>query len=237
MNRANAFKAAVVGTLALGALAASAAPAQAQGDRLNLTGSANLSNAPGSGGAELFIDFLLNASTPNPNVPGTITAVETINGAFDPEITPGTTGTIRDLTVSMSGVVGTPVNNFVTIGGYSFTLNSTPEGNTFGPISLVDTGAGTSAFFGVFGTVTGGDFGTTSRNFTGIFTAQFSDMSPDEVFNAVNSGGTLPVGFSAEFSVGSVVPEPSTYLLLGTGIAGLGLFGLRSRRRSTGGVA
>lgn len=229
---------AVAGALALGALVASTA--QAQSDHLNFGGSARVSDAPGSGGSQLFIDFLQDADTPNPGDPGTIRAVETIDGAFDPEITVGTTGAIRDLTISTSGVENTPVSNFITIGGYSFTLTSSAPGSgdvNFGPIALDGNGGGTSASLGVFGTVTGGDFGTTVRNFTGLFTAQFAGMTPTEVFNAVNSGGALPVSFSANITVGSVVPEPSTYLLLGTGIAGLGLFGLRSRRRSSGGIA
>jgi hypothetical protein len=222
----------VVGALALGALVASTTTAQAQtGSRLNFTGSANVANADESG-VNLFIDFL--AEGPG----GSVTAVETVSGVFDPEIVPGMTiGNITDLTVSPTGVVGLPVDPFVTIGGYTFTLTSAPEGSTFGPISLIGTPAGTSALFGAFGTVTGGDLGDNVYGFTGIFTAQFANQTPAQVFNAVNSGGTLPVGFSAEFTVGSVVPEPSTYLLLGTGIAGLGLFGLRSRRRTSGGVA
>jgi hypothetical protein len=221
----------MVGTLAFGALVASATMVQAQ-DRLNFTGSADLHDVPGSGGSQLFIDFLVGGTTSGAG--GTVNAVETISGAFDPEITPGMVGQITDLTVDATGVVGTPVDPFVSIGGYTFTLTSSPDGNVFGPISLNGTPAGTSGFFGVFGTVTGGDFGTTTRNYTGIFTAQFAGQTPEQVFNAVNSGGTLPVGFSAEFIIGeaSVVPEPSTYLLLASGLGGLGLVSFR-RRRST----
>jgi|SRR5688572_14768251 hypothetical protein len=231
MGRSYMAKAAVVGALAFGALVASAPAAEAQ-DRLNFTGSANLFDAPGSGGTLLFIDFLTGATGGPPT--GTVTAKETINGVFDPEIVPDVTmGTIRDLTVGPTGVVGVPISNFLTIGGYTFSLNSTAEGNTFGPLSLIGTPAGTSGFFGVFGTVTGGDFGSMMHNYTGVFTAQFAGMTPDEVFAAVNSGGTLPVGFSAEFAIQqAVIPEPSTYLLMATGLGALGFIGRRRRTQA-----
>jgi hypothetical protein len=52
----------MVGTLAFGALVASATMVQAQ-DRLNFTGSADLHDVPGSGGSQLFIDFLIGGTT------------------------------------------------------------------------------------------------------------------------------------------------------------------------------
>jgi hypothetical protein len=217
----------MAGALALG-MAVTATTAEAQ--RLNFTGSANLYDAPGSMGTQLYIDFLTAASmggTPT----GTVTAVETIDGPFDPEIVPNvTTGTIQDLTVSSTGVVGAPISPFLTMQGYTFTLTEAAAGNAFGPISLIGTPAGTSGFFGIYGTVTGGDFGSNVLPYVGIFTAQFAGQSPEEVFNQVNSGGTLPVGFSAEFRV---VPEPSTYLLMATGLGALGFIGRRRRTSTT----
>jgi len=229
MNRSFFIKAAAVATLSLGAVLAPTS-AQAQ-SRLNITGSANLLNQPGSGGANLLIDFLFGSPEPTtagtPN--GTVTAVPTISGAFLPGITVGTQGNILDLVVSPSGFVGTPIANFMTIGGYTFSLNSAPSGNSFGPISLFDIGTGTTATFGVRGFVTGGSFGTTPTAYQGVFTAQFSGLTPTQVFNTINTGGSLPVSFSGEFTV-NAVPEPSTYALLATGIGALGLVARRRRQ-------
>jgi hypothetical protein len=235
MNRSYAVKATVVGALAFGALAAVPQNVQAQ-DELNFTGSANLFDAPGSMGTQLFIDFLTNGSVGGPPT-GTVEAIETISGAFLPEVTVGTVGTITDLTVSAAGVVGAPVSPFLTIGGYTFTLEDAPLAGpgpfNFGPITLVDVpGLGTVGFFGVTGTVTGGDYGPTERMFEGLFTAQFIGDTPAEVFAQVNSGGTLPVSYSATFEVHemNVIPEPSTYILVASGMAVIGVIGRRRAR-------
>lgn len=220
-SRSVVARAAVVGSLAFGALVASTSSVQAQ-DHLNFTGTAQLSDVEGNP-SQLFINFL-GANG------GSIFATETIDGAFTSTIVPGSVGTIQDLVVESGGVVGLPVDPFIGIGGFSFTLTGAPNGNTFGPISLFDIGSGTAGTFGFSGIVTGGAFGDTGRNYQGVFTAQFAGQSPEDVFNQVNSGGTLPVSFSANVIVSqSVVPEPSTYLLLATGLGALALVGLRRR--------
>lgn len=228
-SRSLAGRAAAIAGLAFGALVVSTTTARAQ-DVLNFTGNAELRNADATG-TNLFIDFLANGATDGPG--GTVSALQTISGAFTSGISVGTVGDITDLTVSPSDVVGLPVNNFLTIGGYTFNLTGTfpaqPTGPfSFGPLAVYASGGGTSANFGVFGTVSGGSF-STARTFQGIFTAQFVNRTPAQVFGQVDSGGTLPVSFSATFTTGSVVPEPSTYVLLATGLGVLALVGLRRR--------
>ena len=211
------------------ALAAVAAPMSAEAQsRLNFEGSASFSSGPA--GSDMLIDFLSAGQISGPPT-GTVIAVETISGEFTPEITVGTTGVIRDLQFAGNSVVGAPVADFVSIGGYTFSLGGVDAGGNFGPISLFEIGGSTTAAFSVFGTVTGPDFAA-PRNYQGIFTTQFSGQSMATVQNSIMSpNGTMPVAISAEFIVADaqVVPEPATVALLGTGIVGLGLFGVRRR--------
>jgi len=231
MNRTFFLKAASVATLSVAAIATTATDAQAQSE-LNFEGSALVRDQPGSGGANLLIDFLVGGSTSGTPI-GTVEAIETIGSEFA-GVAVGDEGTITDLVANNSGFVGLPVNPLLTIGGYTFTLTGSPSGNTFGPISLFDIGTGTIATFGVNGTVTGGSFGTSMRSFQGAFSAQFAGESPEEVFDAINVGGTRAVSFSAEFVVApqQVIPEPSTYALLATGIGALGLVARRRRTQA-----
>ena len=212
------------------ALAAMVAPASAEAQaRLNFEGSARFSSGPA--GSALLIDYLSAGEVAGPPS-GTVLAIETIDGEFVPEISVGTPGVIQDMQFDAGGVVGTPIADFLTIGGYTFSLEGMDAGGNFGPITLIPvTPTSTLLAYGVFGTVSGPDF-MSPRNYQGIFTAQFAGQSLAQVQSAIMSpNGTAAVSFSAEFIVAEaqVVPEPSTYILLATGLGALGLVGLRRR--------
>jgi hypothetical protein len=212
---------------------------------LNFGGSAIFRDQPLSGGANLFVDFLQAAApSTEPTVANTtggiVNAVPTTT--FPGVVTSpvATTGQIQDLIVGAGGVLGAstgagvsagglPIANFLTIGGYTFSLTGSSTGGTFGGITLSPNQFGTSATFGVTGGVTGGALAS-GTTYNGVFTAQFVNQTPAQVFNTISTGGTAAASFSATFvATQSTVPEPSTYMLLATGIGALGLVARRRR--------
>ena len=212
---------AVAASLVASATVAQTASAQF---RLNIVGSANVGNQPGSGGANLLIDFLNPVlAVPSTTLPGVTEFV--------------TTGTINDVVVSSSGCVNCPVIPFIQIGGYTFSLNSTPVappgGVTFGPIQLIPTTTGTTATLTAIGTVTVAPSERRRRTSAACSSAQFSGETPADVFNSINTGNaTRFVGFSAELTTSpmTTTPEPATFALMGAGL--LALVGVNKVRRS-----
>ena len=235
MNRSFFAKAAIAATLSFAAVSATATTAAAQIGRINFTSSVRVGDQPGNP-ANLQLDFLSCAVIVNNCSPtltggptGNLITSETIDGNFDfpPVVGPGEVATQSDLIfVGPAGTLGPSV---LTVGAYTFTFTGQGTGNTFGPISLIPVGSGTVATFGIQGYVVGGNLGVVPQYFNGVYSAQFSTLTPAQLTAAIQSGATLPVSVSAEFNV---VPEPSTYMLLASGIAGLGLVARRRRNQA-----
>jgi hypothetical protein len=226
--------------------AAVTASAQGPSGTLNFAGTVRAS-APDP--INVFLDFLPSPGPANPiniSVQGGNTGDFAV---FNPSLPiPGVFGTIQDLLAAPGASV---IPAFVTVPGFTFNLEfvapgtnplppcfdapaigqsctppSTPfnlenisSGNAADPIS-------SSVSFSVRGTVVGA--GGVSA-FFGSFTAQFPGVPYQELLAALVPGGsTVDVSFSATF-VASNIPEPSTYLLMATGL--LGLVGASRLRR------
>ena len=119
---------AMAATLTLGALTFSATQAQAQTGTISLEGEVRLQDTtPGGGGPDLLIDFLdgnppVIASTPL----GTVFSGAASTGVFA-GVPFNTEGDIRDLIANAAGFSGTPLAQFIEIGGFTFTLDHMAE--------------------------------------------------------------------------------------------------------------
>jgi hypothetical protein len=222
---------------------AAATTASAQTGFINMVGQLQVSSTPGET-TPLNIDILSGMTFP-PTMPGFGTTGNVFTGSATGIFAGlvGTRGEMEDLQVTGGGTgfetaPAGRLNQFLRIGAYTFAFGpvSPAAGGTinFGPISLEDTQGGVDARIVVGNaTVTGGacmPFCTAN----GLLTAQFAQYAgaggSARLFNDVNSGIIVgPVTFSANFNA-QVVPEPSTYALLATGIGALGFVARRRRQ-------
>lgn len=244
--------------MALGVLAI--APTNASATPIPLGGGAvlNISNLQGT--LVGVSNACINWGVPNPCSASTVVG-DTVSGSDPAVFTPGTLGdTIRDLPVGV--VLPLTDFETVTgpLGTVHFDLTAiktpvTPAGNncsTFALSAICAPGGGSPfTLFQQSDNQVGismalseiAYLGTSTSGFTpynAIFTTQLSGNLSDgsaatipHILALIAGGGTISATWSATESPISPVPEPSEFLLLGSGLVGLGLWkSRRSRLRS-----
>lgn len=221
--------------LAAAGVMMTATVASAQVNLLNVGGQLRVTSTPGAT-TPLLIDFLSGPTFP-PTTIGFGVAGNAFSGTSTgifAGIAPGTSGQINDITINpVTGIATTtPGGPLLTIGGYTFTFGAAPAtGGTvqFGPIALEETSTGVDARITLASTLSGGACGMVGCTYQGLLTAQFAGYTLATLTTAIEGASGSPVvTYSANLSA-NVVPEPSTYMLLATGIGALGLVARRRR--------
>jgi hypothetical protein len=95
------------------------------------------------------------------------------------------------------------------------------------PFGLQRQGTQTAVFLGVFGFATDGTLPDSA--WQGSFSVTISNLTPAQIQTIILGGGSVTSTHAGNFTV-TALPEPASLLMVGLGLAGLGLYSKRKRQ-------
>ncbi len=131
---------------------------------------------------------------------------------------------------TLGTTAGTNNGDPVTITGWTLDLSVTTSAGTTGQTVSSTGGAGTYGDTVQFA-LDGADAGATLTGYSGSLTVNYEFAGSDNVDNGGSVSVTVPAGQSIDFNAVGAVPEPSTWVILATGVIGTGFQLMRVRQR------